>query len=138
MFKVVWRSSAIKRSRVFILPVGYSIKFQCSHYIESIWYVWSAHQVTGFYVMIFNGLTWSNYRLLKACNFSNKSNTPLWVFFIFFQLYKRDQMAQSVSNDVTLREKGNVQTTLSLNGTLMSTALKKVGCTSCLYFLAEK
>ena len=88
--------------------------------------------------MIFNGLTWSNYRLLKARNFSNKSNTPLWVFFIFFQLYKRDQMAQSVSNDVTLREKGNVQTTLSLNGTLMSTVLKKVGCTSCLYFLAEK
>ena len=32
----------------------------------------------------------------KACNFT-KSNTPPWVFFTFFKLYKWYQIAQSAS-----------------------------------------
>ena len=35
--------------------------------------------------------------LLEACNFT-KSNSPLWVFLMFFKLHKWYQIAQSVSN----------------------------------------
>ena len=39
---------------------------------------------------------------LKACNFT-KINTPLWVFFMFFKLYKQYQIAQRTAvNDVQL------------------------------------
>ena len=35
-----------------------------------------------------------------ACNFT-KNNTPPWVFFIFFKLYKWHQIAQSISYENT-------------------------------------
>ena len=34
----------------------------------------------------------------SACNFT-KSNTPRWVFFTFFKLYKWYQIVQNISND---------------------------------------
>ena len=33
---------------------------------------------------------------VQACNFT-KSNTPPWVFFMFFKLYKWHQIAQSIA-----------------------------------------
>ena len=33
----------------------------------------------------------------EAYNFT-KRNTPLWVFFMFFKLYKRYQIAQCITN----------------------------------------
>ena len=38
----------------------------------------------------------------SACNFT-KTNTPLWMLFTFFKLYKCCQITQSVSNRVNLQ-----------------------------------
>ena len=38
----------------------------------------------------------------EVCNFNTKSNTPPWVFFTFFKLYKWYQTAQRITNTVQI------------------------------------
>ena len=43
----------------------------------------------------------------EACNFTN-SNTPPWMFFTFFKLYKWYQIAQRITYDRDRRQEFNL------------------------------
>ena len=67
----------------------------------------------------------------EAYNFT-KSNTPLWVFFMFFKLYKRYQIAQCITNiwqgqNTPLKRRKNAKLWLKSNMYANSLCIKRYG-----------